>query len=389
MRVTLDSMSEPIYLDYNATTPCDQRVIQAMLPYFSEIYGNPANGLHVLGRKAARAVEIAREQVAALLGARPGEIFFTSSATESNHLAILGTAEYAPITRRKVITCAIEHKAVLAPCKRLTERGFEVIILPVDENGLIRLSELENVLSADTFLVSIQAANNEIGTLQPIAEITALAHSHGALVHTDAAQAVGKIPVDVKAWGVDLLSFSAHKMYGPKGIGGLYVRGGNRLIPICPLFEGGGQESGLRAGTSNVPGIVGLGEACQIANDELSVEFTRLQTLRNEMEILLLETIPNLIINAHAAPRLPNTTNLTIEDLEADALLLRIPNLMMSTGSACNTGAPEPSHVLQAMGLTRKQASSSIRISLGRMTRADQIPSIVQLIKAAIEQTHI
>jgi len=368
----------PIYLDYNATTPCDPRVLQAMLPYFSDIYGNPANGLHVLGRKAARAVETAREQTAALLGVHPGEIFFTSGATESNHLAILGTAEYALPKRRKIITCAIEHKAVLAPCKRLSERGFEVVILPVDENGLVRLPDLENALGEDTFLVSIQAANNEIGTLQPIAEIAALAHRHGALVHTDAAQAVGKIPVDAEAWGVDLLSFSAHKMYGPKGIGGLYVRGGKREIPLRPLLEGGGQENGMRAGTSNVPGIVGLGAACEITAAELPAERARLQAMRNELEHGLLKILPGARINARSALRLPNTINLTIEGIEADALLLRLPGLMMSTGSACNTGAPEPSPVLQAIGLSRTQAASSIRISLGRMTQPEEIKEVIR-----------
>ncbi len=374
----------PIYLDYNATTPCDPRVVQAMLPYFTEIYGNPANGLHVLGRKAARAVETAREQAAALLQARPGEIFFTSGATESNHLAILGTAEYAPPARRKVVTCAIEHKAVLSPIYRLREHGFEVVVLPVDENGLVRLADLESALDGEIFLVSIQAANNEIGVLQPIAEIVALAHRHGALVHTDATQAVGKIPVDVNVWGVDLLSFSAHKLYGPKGIGGLYVRGGKRQIPIRPLLEGGGQESGLRSGTSNVAGIVGLGAACQIAHEALPVESARLQILRDELEESLLASIPDLKINARAAPRLPNTTNLTLTGVEADALLLQMPHLMMSTGAACNTGAPEPSHVLQSIGLSREQAGSSVRISLGRMTQAEQIPLIAQSIVAAL-----
>lgn len=367
-----------IYLDYNATTPCDPRVLQVMLPYFSEIYGNPANGLHVMGRKAARAVEIAREQVAALLGASPGEVFFTSGATESNHLAILGAAEYAPPTRRKIITCAIEHKSVLAPCKRLQERGFEVIVLPVDENGLVRLTDLKDSLGQDTFLVSIQAANNEIGTLEPIAEIVELAHQHDVLVHTDAAQAAGKIPINVNTWGVDMLSFSAHKMYGPKGIGGLYVRGGKGRIPIRPILEGGGQENGLRAGTSNVPAIVGFGLACEIAFEELPTEQNRVQSYRDELERGLLTIIPGLIVNARHAPRLPNTTNITINGIESDALLLRLPNLMLSTGSACNTGTLEPSHVLQAIGLTREQASASIRISLGRMTKEEDIKEVIR-----------
>ncbi|WP_322508499.1 cysteine desulfurase family protein [Anaerolinea sp.] len=378
-------MNQPIYLDYNATTPCDPRVVQAMLPYFTEIYGNPANGLHILGRKAAQAVETAREQVAELIKAQPSEIFFTSGATESNHLAILGSSEYAPPSRRKIITCAIEHKAVLAPCKRLEERGFEVVFLPVDENGVVRLSALEKALDESTFLVSIQSANNEIGTIQPIAEIVFMAHSHGVLVHTDAAQAVGKIAVDVNAWGVDLLSPSAHKMYGPKGVGALYVRGGIRKIPIRPLLEGGGQERGLRAGTSNVPGIVGLGKACEISCSEMSSESLRLQTLRDELEKRLLENIPHLRINGRFAPRLPNTSSLTFEE-DTDVLLLRLPQLMMSTGSACNTGAPEPSHVLQAIGLTRKQASSSIRISLGRLTTADDIHFVAHQFSSVVSQ---
>ncbi len=377
-------MSSPIYLDYNATTPCDPRVIQAMLPYFSEVYGNPANGLHVLGRKAARAMDNAREQVAALIGALPAEIVFTSGATESNHLAILGTAEYAPTARHKIITCAIEHKAVLAPCKRLVEQGFEEIILPVDYNGLVSLDELEQAVGEDTFLVSIQAANNEIGTLQPIARIAELAHHHGALVHTDAAQAIGKIPCDVREWGVDLLSCSAHKLYGPKGIGVLYIRDGARSIPIRPMLEGGGQESGLRAGTSNVPAIVGLGAACEIVAAELPQESARLREYQAELERGLLEAIPKLRINAQHAPRLPNTTNITFEGVEADALLLRLPGLMMSTGAACHTGAMEPSHVLQAIGLTREQASASIRISLGRMTTESDIREAISQIAKAV-----
>jgi len=375
-----------IYLDYNATTPCDPRVVEKILPYFNEIYGNPANGLHVLGRKAARAVETAREQVAGLIGASSSEIIFTSGATESNHLAILGTAEYAPPERRKIITCAIEHKAVLAPCKRLAERSFEVIVLPVDENGLVRLSDLEQALGEDTFLISIQAANNEIGTIQPIAQIADIAHRHGALVHTDAAQAVGKIHCDVNDWEVDMLSFSSHKIYGPKGIGALYIRGGNKAIPLHPLLEGGGQEFGLRAGTSNVPGIVGFGAACGISFEELSSESARLQEYRDGLEQGLLEIIPYLRINAQNAPRLPNTTNITIQGMDADVLLLRLPNLMMSTGAACNTGAPEPSHVIQSIGLSREQAGASFRISLGRMTQPTEIHEVIKQVHSALLQ---
>lgn len=377
---------KPIYLDYNATTPCDPRVVAAMLPYFTEVYGNPSNGFHVQGRKAAQAVENARQQIASLIDAQPDEIIFTSGATESNHLAILGSAFYAPADRRKIITCKIEHKAVLAPCKRLEEQGFQVVILPVDQDGMVSLSDLEKHLDATAFLVTIQAANNEIGTLQSITAISELAHRYGCLVHTDAAQAVGKIPCSVRQSKVDLLSLSAHKMYGPKGVGALYVRGGRRAIPISPLMEGGGQEKGLRSGTSNVPAIVGFGMACELATNEMPNEQKRLLAIRDELERKLKEAIPSLQVNAQNAPRLPNTINFTVEGIDADSLLLNLPNLMMSQGSACTSGALEPSHVLQAIGLTRDQARCSIRISLGRLNTPDDIPYIVQQIKDTVNK---
>lgn len=377
---------EPIYLDYNATTPCDPRVVRKMLPYFSEIYGNPANGLHALGRQAARAVETAREQVAALIEARPREILFTSGTTESNHLAIIGGAAYAPTNRRKIITCAIEHKAVLAPCKRLMEQGFELVILPVDSNGLLRLDELENALDERTFLISIQAANNEIGTLQPISQIAALAHRHGALVHCDAAQAAGKIPFNVQETEVDLASFSAHKLYGPKGIGALYMRGGVKSIPLRPLFEGGGQEDSLRAGTPNVPAIVGFGEACKIAQGAMTEESAQLSHYQKHLERGLTQLITGLHINAVSAPRLSNTTNFMLPGIEADLFLLNLPQIQMSTGSACNTGALEPSHVLQAIGLSRQQANCCIRISMGRFTTEQDLNTALQEIANCVEK---
>lgn len=372
-----------IYLDYNATTPCEPRVVQAMLPYFSDIYGNPANGLHIQGRKAARAIDTARAQVAVLIDAQPNEIVFTSGATESNHLALLGASEYAPAQRRKIITCSIEHKAVLMPCQRLAERGFQVIVLPVDSRGKINLADLELALGPDTFMVSIQAANNEIGTIQSIAEITSLAHKYGALVHSDAAQAIGKIPCTVTSCNVDLLSLSAHKIYGPKGVGALYVRGGSRAIPMRPILEGGGQEYGLRAGTSNVPAIVGLGMACAIALERLAEDLQRLQSYRDEIEMRLQTAIPGLRINGLHAERLPNTTNVTLPVGDADALVMNLTGIMLSTGAACNTGAVEPSHVLQAIGLSREQASASFRISLGRMTSKADIMYTVDTISQA------
>lgn len=369
-----------IYLDHNATTPCDPRVVQVMLPYFGEVFANPANGLHLLGRRAARAVEAAREQVAALIGASAGEIVFTSGATESNHLAILGAAACAPPSRRKVITGAVEHKAVLLPFKRLEAQGFELVILPVDADGRILLAELERHLDERTFLVSIQAANNETGTLQPIGEVAALAHRFGALCHTDAAQAIGKIPCDVEAWGVDLLSMSAHKLYGPKGIGALYVRGGVRALPLRPLLEGGGQEAGMRAGTLNVPAIVGFGEACRICCEALDAERTRIQALRDRFERGLLAALPGARINARGAPRLPNTSSLTVPGIDADALLLNLPEVMMGIGAACASGAIEPSHVLLAIGLSRDDAHATVRASLGRFNTEEEIDRAIALI---------
>lgn len=381
--------SAPIYLDYNATTPVDPRVLEAMLPYFSQVYGNPANGLHRQGRLAAQAVDVAREQVAQLLGARPHEVFFTAGATESNNLAIIGLAQAAAKgARRRIVMTAIEHKAVLTPCQRLTREGWEVVVLPVDRHGVVDLAAAESAITTETLLVSIHAANNEIGTIQPVAQVAAMAHDRGALVHSDAAQALGKIPVDVGALGVDLLSASAHKLYGPKGIGLLFVHGGTRRIPLEPLSLGGGQEAGLRSGTSNVPGIVGCGAACEVAGSDLAEESRRIRTLRDDLERDLGGRVPGLSINGSGAARLPNTSSLVFPGVEADALLLNLPALMLGTGSACTSGAIEPSHVLQAMGLSRGAAYATVRASLGRFTREDDIHRAAGLMAEAWAVAH-
>jgi len=380
------SLDDPIYLDNNATTRCDPAVVAAMLPYFSEWYGNAATGLHPLGRKAARALEVAREQTAVLLNARPEEIIFTSGATESNNLAILGTGRKAAKGQRKrIVTTAVEHKAVLEPCHALTYLGYEVIVLPVDNAGRVSLTAAQSAINENTLLVTVQAANNEIGTLQPVSQISELAHSVGALVHCDAAQAVGKIPVDVLAWDVDLLSLSAHKFYGPKGVGALYIRNGPRAIPLEPLVYGGGQERAVRSGTSNVSGIVGLGVAAQLCTRLLPEESQRIGTLRAEMESQLLASLPDVWVNGANAERLPNTISLTLPSVEIDALLLNLPEIMMGVGSACSTGALEPSHVLQAIGLSRKDAGSTIRISLGRFNSQDETTKIVSRIAQTLE----
>ena len=364
---------KPIYLDYNATTPCDPRVVEKMLPYFSEIYGNPSNGFHRQGRLAAQAVITAREQVSSLIGAEPHEIVFTSGATESNNQAILGLAHLHKNNpknnpRKRIVSSKIEHKAILNPLKKLSDEGFEIILLDVDSQGVVSVEQAKEFIDEKTLLVSIHLANNEIGTIQPIQAITEIAHHHGALVHSDAAQAVGKIPVDVQELGVDLLSMSAHKLYGPKGIGALYIRNGIRGVPMEPLLYGGGQEKGFRSGTTNVPGIVGFGEAARISKEVLTEEMIRISSLRDRLEELLLHDIPDLIINANKAKRLPNTSSLTFPGVDADALLLNLPDVMMGTGSACTSGAIEPSHVLQAIGLSREVASCTVRVSLGRFT---------------------
>ena len=380
-------MEKAIYLDYNATTPCDPRAVTKMVPFFSEWYGNPATGLHFQGRRAARAVDEAREQVAALIGGRPSEVIFTGGATESNNLAILGLGRTNRHSERtRIFTSAVEHKAVLLPCRQLQEEGYELIVLPVDGQGRVLVDQAEAAINDRTLLVSVQAANNEVGTLQPIERIADIAHRHGAIVHCDAAQAAGKIQVDLatEAWQVDLLSISAHKLYGPKGVGALYIRNGPRASALAPLQYGGGQESGLRPGTTNVPGIVGLGEACRICSVDLAQERVDIARLRDQLERALLTGFAGLRINGRGALRLPNTSSLTLSGIDADAFLLNLKEVMMGTGSACSSGALEPSHVLLAMGLSRAEADSTVRASLGRFTTLDQIERASSLILNAV-----
>jgi len=373
-----------IYLDYNATTPCDPRVLEAMLPFFSEIYGNPANALHKQGRLAAKCVEDARESVAHLVGAYPGEVIFTAGATESNNLAILGIARGAASTRRKrIVTSAVEHKSVLSVFGKLESEGFEVVILPVDDRGRVQVGSVEQAIDGETLLVSIQGANNEVGTIQPVREIAEIAHRHDALVHCDAAQAVGKIPVHLDNWGVDLASVSAHKLYGPKGIGALYVRGGPKSVPIEPILVGGGQERGLRPGTLNVPAIIGFGEACRICSLQVTEESERLASLRDYFESRLQDEVPGIRINGDTTHRLPNTSSVTFPAVDADALLLSIPGVMLGTGAACTSGAIAPSHVLEAMGLCREDAFRTVRASIGRFTDAEQLELAVKAIAEA------
>ncbi len=381
-----DHLKGIIYLDNHATTPCDRAVVRTMLPYFGEAYGNPASTLYALGQAAAEAVEEAREHVAALIGAMRGEVLFTAGATESNNLALFGLARADEEGRRRVVTTAVEHKAVLGPCQALGKQGFDVVVLPVDEKGTVDLDAAEEAIDEDTLLVSVQAANNEIGTLQPVAEMACIAHEKGALVHCDAAQAVGKVPVDVEDWDVDLLSVSAHKLYGPKGVGALYVRGGPYALPISPLLVGGGQEKGLRAGTLNVPGIVGLGEACRLSEQLLPEESARIGALRDRLEKAVLEGAPAARRNGAVENRLPGNCSLTFPGMDAEALVVNASELAISTGSACTSGAPEPSHVLLATGLSREEAYATIRIGVGRFNTEEEMDRAAESILRASER---
>jgi cysteine desulfurase len=362
-----------IYLDHHSSTPTDPRVVQAMMPYWTDNPANPSNPYHPLGRKAAEAVENAREQVATLIGARSSEIVFTTGATESNNMALLGTAMAHTGHRRRIVTCAVEHRSVLQPCRWLAEQGFEVIILPVDRLGHVDLAVLERSVDHNTLLVSIQLANNEIGTIQRTEQISKIVHEQGALFHCDGAQAVGKVPVDVDQLSIDMLSLSAHKMHGPKGIGALYVRGGAKRGRVQPLMFGGGQEWGLRPGTLNVSAIVGFGEACKICREEMDEEARRVGRLRDRLEQLLLDRLPGVRRNGDLSCRLPNNSSLTLPYIEADALLLNLPDVALSTGSACTAGALEPSHVLQAIGLSREDAYRTVRVGLGRFNTEEEI----------------
>jgi len=369
-----------IYLDHLATTPCDPRVVEAMLPYFSERFGNPSSAHHVLGRSAARAIDVAREQVAALVDCVPEGVIFTSGATESNNLALFGVARGFGQHRRKIVTTAVEHKSVLLPAERLSVEGWELVVLPVDSQGRVCLDAAQAAIDDQTLLVSVQAANNETGTIQPVDEITTLAHAAGALVHCDATQMVGKLPFSMIDLGVDLVSMSGHKLYGPKGVGALCIARAGVARRLLPVLHGGGQENGLRAGTQNVAGIVGLGTACEIAAREMREEAVRVGQLRDELERRVLAGYPRAFVNGDRGNRLPGASNVTLAGIDADELLANMPELALSTTSACVSGTQEPSHVLLAMGLSRELAYQSIRMSPGRFTTFDDISRAADVI---------
>jgi cysteine desulfurase len=379
------SVEAPIYLDHHATTPCDPAVVEAMLPWLTRDFGNAASRAHAFGWSADAAVERARRQVAALIGASPKEIVFTSGATEANNLALKGVAETYAARGRHLVTCTTEHKAVLDPCDWLVTRGFEVTRLGVGADGLLDLADLEAALRPDTLLVSVMAANNEIGTLAPLERIGALCRARGVFFHTDAAQAAGKVPLDVHAQRLDLVSFTAHKLYGPKGIGALYVRRRDPQVRLAAQMHGGGHERGLRSGTLPVHQIVGFGEACALAATHLEADATRLSTLRDRLWAQLRE-VPGARLNGAAAPRLPGNLNVSFDGVEAEALLIALrPVVALSSGAACASATLEPSHVLRALGLDEERAHGSLRFGLGRGTTDDDVERVATAVVRAVE----
>jgi len=374
----------PIYLDFNATTPVDTSVLEEMLAYFSEEFGN-ANSIHSAGQRSRGAVDRARELVATLIGAKPGEVVFTSGGTESDNLAILGCVAASQRTRKHVITTAIEHHAVLNACQALEKQGIDVTFVAVGRDGVVDPEDVRRAIRPETLLISVMHANNELGTIQPIAEIGAIAAEADVYFHSDAIQSASKLPVDVNTLGVDFLSISAHKIYGPKGVGALYVRSG---APLEPQMHGGHHERDRRPGTENVAGIAGFGKAAEIAKARLADDAKRTSALRDRLEEALLASISNVRVNGDRSRRVSNTTNLTFAAANGESLVIALDLLGVesSTGAACSSGAIEPSHVLTAIGLTRDEARSSLRFSLGRTTTAEDIEAAINIIPAAVQR---
>jgi cysteine desulfurase len=376
----------PIYFDNQATSPMDQRVLEAMLPYFTERFGNAASRNHKYGWEAEEAVELGRKQIADLIGSSPKEIVFTSGATESNNLAIKGAAHMYREKGDHIITAVTEHKAVIDTCKRLEKEGFKVTYLPVKKDGLIDLDQLRAAINGKTTLVSIMAANNEIGVLQPIGEIGAIAREKGILFHTDAVQAVGKVPFDVNASNVHLASLTAHKIYGPKGVGALYVRRRNPRVLLTPIIDGGGHERGMRSGTLNVPGIAGFGKAAEICRLEMATEGARIGAMRDRLNRKLHEALDELYINGSMEHRLPGNLNISFAYVEGESLLMGINDVAVSSGSACTSASLEPSYVLKALGAGDELAHSSIRFGLGRFNTDEEVDYVVAKLVSVVSK---
>ena len=374
----------PVYLDHNATTPCDPRVVEAMVPFFTSHFGNAASRNHPFGWAAEEAVDYAREQVAKLIGADPKEILFTSGATESDNLAIKGVFDMYASKGNHIITVTTEHKAVLDTCKHVEKSGGEVTYLEVNPEGLIDLIALEAAIKPTTILIAVMYANNETGTVQPVKEISAIARKHGVLFFTDGTQAVGKIPVDVNKDGIDLMAITAHKMYGPKGVGALYVRRKNPRVKVTAQMDGGGHERGMRSGTLNVPGIVGFGKACELAMNEMEADAKRLSVLRDKLENALLQ-LEEAYVNGSREHRLPHVTNISFKYVEGEGLMMGFnKNIALSSGSACTSASLEPSYVLKALGLGDDLAHSSLRFGLGRFTTEEQIDYTIEQVSKTV-----
>lgn len=377
--------TRPVYLDFHATTPVDPRVLEAMLPFFSDRFGNPNSKQHAWGWEARDAVEAARAQVAALIHASASEIVFTSGASESNNLALKGAAACLRARGNHIVTAATEHKSVLDTCHKLESQGYELTVVGVQPDGLLDLAALDRAMKPGTTVVSVMAANNEIGTLQPLAEIAAIAHQHGALFHTDAAQGAGKIPIDVEAMGIDLLSLTAHKFYGPKGSGALFVRKQKPRLALECQIDGGGQEAGIRSGTQNVPGIVGLGRAAEICRLEMGEESRRLAALRDTLLRGLRERLDGVTVNGTLERRLPHNLHVSFGDVQGEELLMALGDVAVSTGSACSSGSQAPSHVLVAIGATGPRAGASIRFGLGRTTTAQDVEFAIERVCTVVK----
>lgn len=377
-------MTYPIYFDHNATTPCDARVLEAMIPFFTRDFGNAASRSHAYGWVAEEAVDIAREQMASLINAEPGEIVITSGSTEAVNLAIRGVFEMYRSKGRHIITCAVEHKAVLDTYHYIESIGGEVTVVHVDQHGLVDPASIENAIRPDTILISIMYANNETGAIMPVRDIGSIAKKRGVILFSDATQAVGKIPVDVQGDGVDLLCFSAHKFYGPKGVGGLYVRRRDPRVRLKPLIYGGGHEKGMRSGTLNVPGIVGLGKACEIAGREMAEESKRIRKLRDQLLEGLL-SIEGTALNGHLDFLLPNTCNVSFSGIESQVMISQLNKYVaVSSGSACTSASLEPSYVLRALGIGDELASSSIRFSLGRQNTEEDVKEVMERVRESV-----
>ncbi|MFT3932896.1 MAG: IscS subfamily cysteine desulfurase [Chitinophagaceae bacterium] len=376
----------PVYLDNNATTACDPRVVEVMLPWFTQHYGNAASNSHTYGWQAKEAVDLAREQVALLIGAVPQEIVFTSGATEANNLALKGVFEAYKSKGNHIITVATEHNAVLDTCKHLQKLGASITVLPVEADGLLNLQTLEAAIEANTILIAVMYANNETGVIQPVKEIAAIAKKHGVIFFSDGAQAAGKIKIDVQQDGIDLLSLSAHKMYGPKGVGALYVRRRNPRVSLTAQMDGGGHERGVRSGTLNVPGIVGLGKAAALAMQELNTDAFHLAEWRNKLEHAFLQ-LEEVTVNGSRKHRLPHVTNLSFKFTESEGLMMSLhKNIAVSSGSACTSATMQPSHVLKAMGLSDEQAHASLRFALGRFTTEEEIDYAIAQVSTAVKE---